>query len=82
MLIIIQAIGLVSIKAADPTTISKPSTVEPTTEVLTSIITTTSSKPVNNCPHDWIYAGKLGCFYFNTDSDKVRICVQNVVLFK
>ena len=78
---IIQAILLVSIKAADPTTTLKPSTVEPTTEVLTSIKTTTS-KPVNDCPHGWIYAGKLGCFYFNTNSNKVHGVVEKIILFK
>ena len=71
VLIIVQAIALVSSKAAETTTEFKASTDKATTEVLTSIITTTTSKPVNDCPQGWIFAGKLGCFYFNTNSNKV-----------
>ena len=68
--IVIQAFALVSIKAADPSTATVEASTT-TTEAFTSIITTTTSKPVNDCPQGWIFAGKLGCFYFNTDSNKV-----------
>ena len=76
--IIILAVVLVSIKAAD----FEASTGKATTEALTSIITTTTSKPVNDCPQGWIFAGKLGCFYFNTNSNKVCWIIHIIVWFK
>ena len=78
VLIIVQAIALVSCKAAETTTEFKASTGKATTEVLTSI-TTTTSKPVNDCPQGWIFAGKLGCFYFNTNSNKVCWIIHIIV---
>ena len=29
------------------------------------------SSSTKSCPLGWIYEGKLGCIYFNTDKDKV-----------
>ena len=34
-------------------------------------ISTTTSKPLKECPEGWIFGGTLGCFYFNTYKDKV-----------
>ena len=50
-------------KAPDSTTTAAP---EPTTTVAP-----TTAKPFNDCPKGWVYAGKLGCLYFNTDKHKV-----------
>jgi len=50
-------------------TVSADSTIPPTTFTSTSSPHTTS-KPLNDCTTGWIYAGKLGCFYFNTNPDK------------
>ena len=70
-LLIIGVSFVFSIKATITSPALVDSTVKTTTEALTTIKTTTKSKPVNDCPHGWIYAGKLGCVYFNTNSDKV-----------
>ena len=36
-----------------------------------SKLTTTKSSGLNDCPEGWMYAGALGCLYFNTDNTKV-----------
>ena len=66
--LIIQLLILFSANAAEnaPTTPFRASTEEPS-----SIITTTTPKPINKCPNGWIYAGRIGCFYLNTNSNKV-----------
>ena len=38
-----------------------------------STMSRTTTKPLNDCPDDWVYGGVLGCFYFNTDAKKVFI---------
>jgi hypothetical protein len=45
-----------------------------------SILTTTTPTPVNDCPHGWIYAGPLGCLYFNTDKNEV-LTYQSLIIF-
>ena len=40
------------------------------------------SDRVVDCPQGWVYAGDLGCFYFNTQPDKVKVLlIQELYLF-
>ena len=44
----------------------------PTTDApFTTTLAPTTTKPFNDCPEGWVYAGPLGCFYFNTNKHKV-----------
>merc|ERR1712110_1265259 len=57
----------------DDTTTPAP---EPTTTVApepTTTVAPTTAKPFNDCPEGWVYAGKLGCLYFNTDKHKAGL---------
>ena len=60
--------------APEPTTTAAP---EPTTTVAP-----TTAKPFNDCPKGWVYAGKLGCLYFNTDKHKVESNGINFLTFE
>ena len=45
----------------------------PTATVVTETArSNTLSNRIVDCPQGWVYAGDLGCFYFNTQADKVK----------
>ena len=72
-----------TVKPDDPTTTVKPD--EPTTTAApepTTTVASTTAKPFNDCPKGWVYAGKLGCLYFNTDKHKVEWQGVNWLTFK
>ena len=56
---------------------------EPTTTKIPEPTTTaapTTAKPFDDCPKGWVYAGALGCLYFNTNKHKV--CSHRIYLSK
>ena len=69
-IIVIAVGGRASDASADaPTDVP---TAAPTTDApFTTTLAPTTTKPFNDCPEGWVYAGPLGCFYFNTNKHKV-----------
>ena len=64
--------------AATSTAPPKPTTTkipEPTTTAAP-----TTANPFDDCPKGWVYAGALGCLYFNTNKHKV--CRRRIHLSK
>ena len=49
----------------------------PTDAPVTTTLAPTTTKPFNDCPEGWVYAGPLGCFYFNTNKHKVTSMLRH-----
>ena len=49
----------------------------PTVAPFTTTLAPTTTKPFNDCPEGWVYAGPLGCFYFNTNKHKVTSMLRH-----
>ena len=59
----VRADDAASTAPPEPTTTAAP---EPTTTAAPTTV-----KPFDDCPKGWVYAGALGCLYFNTNKHKV-----------
>ena len=54
----------------DDATTPEPTEATTVPEPITTAAPTTV-KPFDDCPKGWVYAGALGCLYFNTNKHKV-----------